>query len=287
MKFIWIHEHRKTFAIDLLCEVLEVSKSGYYAWRKRPVSERKRRRERLGTRITEVHRGSRGVYGSPRVHRELIAGGEQVCRNTVAKIMRDERIRSVTAKRFVPRTTDSSHPHPVAQNLLGRAFAAGSPDRKWCADITYIQTREGTLYLAAVIDLCNRQIVGWSMSERMPAELVSEALRMALARRQPAPGLLHHSDRGVQYACSAYQEMLSRHGIVCSMSRVGNCYDNAVMESFWGTLKTECVYPHGPYASHAEARRSVFEYIEVFYNRVRRHSSLGYLSPEAFEAASN
>ena len=287
MKFAWMKEHRQQFAIELMSEVLHVSKSGYYAWLKRPASARRRRREHLADKVTEAHRKSRCTYGSPRVHQELLSAGERVCRNTVARIMRQERIRSVIARRFVPCTTDSNHDCPVAQNRLDRDFAAEVPDRKWCCDITYVATGQGTLYLAAVIDLCSRKIIGWSMSERMPVDLVAEALKMALARRRPGPGLLHHSDRGVQYACGVYQDLLSEHGIVCSMSRPGNCYDNAVMESFWGTLKSECVYPHGSYATFEQARRSIFEYIETFYNRTRRHSSLGYVSPEAFEAALN
>src|SRR5271170_2823784 len=285
MKFAWIKEHDEQFPVEAMSQALEVSKSGYYAWLKRPESRRQRRRQELTGKVHEAYQKSRRVYGSPRVHRELLADGQKVCRNTVARIMREQQIRSVTARRFVPCTTDSSHDHPVLENRLNRDFAAESPNRKWCCDITYVPTDQGTFYLAAVIDLFSRKIVGWSMSERMPVDLVVDALKMA--RRRPEAGLLHHSDRGVQYACGVYQDLLDNHGIACSMSRVGNCYDNAVMESFWGTLKTECVYPHGRYATFEEARRSIFDYIEVFYNRTRRHSSLGYVSPEAFEAALN
>jgi len=280
-------EHRDRFAVEVMSRVLETSVSGYYAWLKRPASRRWRRRAELAAKVREAYQKSRRTYGAPRVYRELLAEGEKVCRNTVARIMRDQRIRSVVARRFVPCTTDSNHDHPILENRLNRDFVAESPNRKWCCDITYIQTDQGTLYLAAVIDLFSRKIVGWSMNERMPVELIADALTMALRQRRPAAGLLHHSDRGVQYACGVYQEMLNEHGIVCSMSQVGNCYDNAVMESFWGTLKTECVYPHGRYATFEQARQSIFEYIEVFYNRTRRHSSLGYVSPEAFEAALN
>jgi putative transposase len=287
VKFAWMKEHRDRFAIEVMSRVLEVSVSGYYAWLKRPASRWRRRREELAGRVREAYQKSRRIYGAPRVHRELLAEGEKVCRNTVAKIMRDQRIRSVTARRFVPCTTDSNHDHPILENRLNRDFVAESPNRKWCCDITYVQTDQGTLYLAAVMDLFSRKIVGWSMNERMPVELIADALTMALVQRRPAVGLLHHSDRGVQYACGVYQEMLSEHGILCSMSRVGNCYDNAVMESFWGTLKTECVYPQGRYATFEQARQSIVEYIEAFYNRTRRHSSLGYVSPEAFEAALN
>jgi putative transposase len=287
MKFAWMKEHCQTFGVEVTCDVLGVSTSGYYAWLKRPVSRRRQRREQLAGKVIEAHRLSRCTYGSPRVHQELLCSGEKVCRNTVAKIMREQQIRSVVAKRFMPCTTDSNHDHPVMENRLDRDFTADLPNRKWCADITCIQTDQGTMYLAAVIDLCSRKIVGWSMSDRMPVDLVADALTMALGHRRPGPGLLHHSDRGVQYACGVYRNLLSEHGITCSMSRVGNCYDNAVMESFWGTLKTECVYPHGAYATFEQARRSIFEYIETFYNRIRRHSSLGYVSPEAFEAALN
>ena len=287
MRFTWMKEHSERFAVEPMCQVLEVSKSGYYAWLKRPVSQRQVRGQELAAKVRQAYQASHRTYGSPRVHQELIADGEKVCRNTVAKIMRNERIRSVIARRFVVHTTDSNHGHPVVENRLGRDFAAAAPNRKWCADITYVPTGQGTLYLAAVIDLCSRKIIGWSMRENMPVDLVADALKMALARRQPGPGLLHHSDRGVQYACGIYQDLLGEHGIECSMSRVGNCYDNAVMESFWGTLKTECTYPHGAYATFDQARRSIFEYIEMFYNRTRRHSSLGYVSPESFEAALN
>jgi transposase InsO family protein len=237
-------------------------------------------------RISEVHRESGCIYGSPRVYRELLSRGERVCENTVARLMQMQRIRSIIAKKFVPCTTDSRHDFPVADNALGRNFNAEGPNQKWVADITYIETQEGWLYLAGVMDLYSRKIVGWSMSDNMRVDLVADALKMALDRRRPGPELLHHSDRGVQYASTDYQALLARHGCVCSMSRTANCYDNAVMESFWGTLKTELVY-HTKYATRDEARQSLFKYIEVFYNRIRRHSSLDYVSPEAFEAARN
>jgi transposase InsO family protein len=266
--------------------VLGVSRSGFYAWCRREPSISSQRREALGNRIREVYQQSRANYGSPRVHRELIAQGESVCENTVAKVMKSLQIKAKTAKAFVPRTTDSDHHAPVASNTLGRDFDASLPDHKWVADITYIATDEGWLYLSAVLDLCSRRVVGWAMADHMRRELVSDALRMALTHRRPGRGLLHHSDRGVQYASDTYQGLLTDHGIDCSMSRRGNCYDNAVMESFFGTLKTELVH-HEQYATHAEARASIFEYIEVFYNRQRLHSTLGYMSPEAFEAGLN
>jgi transposase InsO family protein len=269
-----------------MCRVLEVSRSGFHAWLKRKPAPRAQRREALTQRIQTVHQASRGLYGSPRVYRQLLQEGEKVCENTVAKLMRFKALRSKVARRFVPQTTDSNHALPVAVNRLEQNFSAAEPNRKWVADITYVETGEGWLYVAAVMDLFSRKIVGWSMDATMKTELVSEALKMAVARRQPAPGLLHHSDRGVQYASLDYQDLLEKHGCACSMSRTGNCYDNAAMESFWGTLKTELVYQQ-QYATRAQARASIFEYIEVFYNRSRLHSSLNYLSPEAFEAAAN
>jgi transposase InsO family protein len=286
VKFAWIQEHRQAFGIKAMCQVLEVSPSGFYAWCGRPISERQKRRSELARRIKAAHQNSRGVYGSPRVYRVLEAQGQQVCENTVARIMRLEQIRARIKRRFVPRTTDSAHDHRPAPNRLDRCFEADRPNHKWVADITYVATEEGWLYVAAVMDLYSRRIVGWSMADHLKAELVSNALLMALARRSPEAGLLHHSDRGVQYACDDYQELLARHGIACSMSGRGNCYDNAVMESFWATLKTELVYLAN-YATRQQAQASIFEYIEVFYNRIRLHSSIGYVSPESFEASLN
>jgi transposase InsO family protein len=277
----------REFAVGPMCRALAVSKSGYYAWLKRAPSRRLARRRELAGKIRDAHRRSRRTYGSPRIHRELLAGGEKVCRKTVARIMRQEEIRSIIPRRFVIRTTDSKHDQPVHENRLNREFFAEKPNQKWCADITYVPTRQGTLYLAAVIDLFSRKIVGWSMNDTMQVDLVADALKMALARREPDAKLLHHSDRGSQYAAGVYQLLLNKHGIICSMSRTGNCYDNAVMESFFGTLKNECVYPHGEYANFQQARQSIFDYIEVFYNRKRRHSSLGYVSPEEYEASIN
>lgn len=273
--------------MTLLCDLLDVSCSGYYAWAARPAaSARAVRRRELAGKIARVHGDSRQLYGSPRVHQELLAQGERVSVNTVASIMRERQIRSKMRRKYRVRTTDSRHDDPVAPNLLDRLFEAELPDQKWCVDITYVATGEGWLYLAAVIDLCTRRIVGWSMRDHMRADLCADAMTMALARRGPGQGLLHHSDRGVQYASADYRKLLADHGIEASMSRKGDCYDNAVIESFWGTLKTELTY-HETYATRAEARASIFEYIEVFYNRIRRHSSLGYQSPEAFEAALN
>jgi putative transposase len=286
VKFAFIQRHADRWPVVIMCKVLAVTRSGYYAWHDREPSGRAARRAELTDKIRRIHRAHRGVYGSPRIHQALNVAGEKVCVNTVAKIMSDQRIAAKTKRKYVPRTTDSAHTQPVAQNVLDRQFDAKAPDRKWAADITYVPTAEGWLYLAAVIDLCTRRIVGWSMADHMRAELISDALQMAIARRTPGEGLLHHSDRGVQYACEDYQQLLVKHGMRCSMSRKGDCWDNAVIESFWSTLKTELVH-HESYATREQAKASIFQYIEVFYNRVRLHSSLGYKSPEAFEASLN
>jgi transposase InsO family protein len=286
VKFAFIDEHLSDQPVDLACEVLDVSRSGYYAWRDRPDSPRSRRRSELATKIHALHADNRRVYGSPRIFKALRARGERVSENTVARIMRTQGLRAKVKRKFVPRTTDSAHGQPIAPNVLDRRFDAKAPNRKWAGDITYIPTDEGWLYLAGVIDLHSRRIVGWSMADHMQTDLVADALGMAIARRRPGPGLLHHSDRGVQYASDDYQGLLSRQGIEVSMSGKGDCWDNAVMESFWATLKTELVH-HEHYATRQEARQSIFEYIEVFYNRKRLHSSLGYVSPEAFEASRN
>ena len=284
MKFAFVKEHRKQWPVAAICRVLKVSRSGFFAWSRRPPSQRQRRQEELLRKIKQVHQENRELYGSPRVHRALLIDGQSVSRNTVAKLMRQEKIRARTKRRFVPRTTDSTHQQPVARNLLDRNFTAERPDRKWVADITYVPTQEGWLYVAAVLDLFSRRIVGWSMANHMQTDLVSDALQMALQQRSPAAGLLHHSDRGVQYASDGYQHLLANHSIQVSMSGKADCWDNAVMESFWATLKTELIH-HQQYATRQEAKLSIFEYIEVFYNRKRLHSSIDYVSPEAFEAA--
>jgi putative transposase len=272
-----------------MCPVLEVSRSGFYAWKQRqgrqPAQRVQRRRELL-EKIKAAHQASRQTYGSPRVYQELKAKGTSVCENTVAKLMKDNRIRSVTRRRFRVRTTDSAHAHPTAPNRLDRCFKWELPDQAWAADITYVPTDEGWLYLATVMDLCSRRIVGWAMAEHLRAQLCVDALQMALGQRRPKAGLIHHSDRGVQYACGQYRDLLEERGILCSMSGRGDCYDNAVAESFFATLKTELVYQQ-QYQTRQQARRAIFEYVEVFYNRNRRHSSLGYLSPAAFEATLN
>jgi transposase InsO family protein len=250
----------------------------------REPSGRQRRRDELADQIAEVYRANRQVYGSPRIYSVLKADKVQVCQNTVAKIMREDGLRAETQRRFRPRTTDSNHDNPIAANLLDRHFDAEGPNRKWVVDITYVPTDEGWLYLAGVLDLFSRKVVGWSMQDHLGWELVGDALQMALTHRRPAEPMLHHSDRGVQYTCENYLAVLDDHGITVSMSAKGDPYDNAAMESFWATLKKELIH-RMHYATRAEARRSIFEYIEAFYNRQRIHSSLGYVSPETFEAA--
>jgi transposase InsO family protein len=286
VKYAFIQSDLWAYDVTLCCRVLEVSRSGYYAWKDRPQSATAGRREILKQKIRSVHLENRQVYGSPRIHRALLKAGEKVCENTVAKTMRECGIAAQTKKKFVPVTTDSAHDQPVAENLLDRQFTAALPNRKWVVDITYIFTDEGWLYLAGVMDLCSRKIVGWAMADHMKTDLVRDALTMAIIHRHPGKGLLHHSDRGVQYASEDYRELLKTHGIQPSMSGKGDCWDNACCESFWATLKTEEVYLNH-YATRQQARQAIFEYIEVFYNRKRLHSSLGYVSPEAFEASLN
>jgi transposase InsO family protein len=282
MKYRFIEAHREEFAVRIMCRVLRVSPSGYYEWRKREPSARDQANAKLVEEIRRVFQRSRKTYGSPRIHAELKAQGKRCGRNRVARLMRQHGICARRPRRRV-RTTDSKHNRPVAPNLLARRFQAERPDQKWVADLTYVDTDEGWLYLATVMDLFSRRIVGWAMADHMETALVAQALRMALVRRQPGAGLLHHSDRGSQYASEVYRALLAAWGITVSMSRTGDCYDNAAMESFFGTLKTECITSR--YATRADARTAVFEYIEVWYNRQRRHSTLGYLSPHAFEEA--
>lgn len=286
MRFTFIQNHAEQFPVDLLCQVLQVSRSGYYVWRQRPPSDQAQRREQLVCRIHEVHEASRQRYGAPRVHAELQAQGTSCSKNTVATLMRRRGLRSKMHRRFVVRTTDSRHGHPVAENRLNQQFQRPLPNQAWVADITYIATTEGWLYLAAVLDICSRKVVGWATADHLRAELPATALRMALTQRDAPEGLLHHSDRGVQYACDEYQQLLSAHRITPSMSRTGNCYDNAMMESFFGTLKTELIH-HETYRTREEARSALFEYIEVFYNRKRRHSALDYQSPTEYEECLN
>ena len=284
MRFAFIEQHRDVWPIKIQCAVLEVSRSGFYAWRGREPSQTDQRREALTETIHEVHQASRATYGSPRVHAELLARGDRCNQKTVEKYMREADLRAKSHRKFRVSTTDSNHPHPIAPNLVNRDFEPSQRNETWTADITYIPTDEGWLYLAVVEDLFTRKIVGWSMSNSMESRLVVDALEMAVQRELPGEGLVAHSDRGVQYASDHYQQLLSKHDITCSMSRKGNCWDNAPMESFFATLKKELVH-HETYRTHAQARQSLFEYIEVFYNRVRRHSALGYKSPALFAEA--
>ena len=264
-----------------MCTTLEVSRSGFYAWLNRGPSERKKSDARMTELIREIHKGSRCTYGAPRIHEALKAGGVQCGLNRVARLMKDAGLRSKVKKKFKA-TTNSKHDHPIAPNLVNQDFKTYSPNTIWVSDITYIWTDEGWLYLATTMDLFSRAIVGWSMDSRMKSDLVVSALDMALNARMPAEGLIHHSDRGVQYAAKPFQKLLKANGIVCSMSRKGNCFDNAVQESFYHSLKTELVH-HEHYHTRDQARASIFDYIEVFYNRERLHSTLGYMSPLQFE----
>ena len=266
-----------------MCDALEVSASGYYAWIDRDESPTAVARLALAETIAGVHAEVRGRYGSPRMTAELNARGYKCSENTVARVMREHGIRANGPRRRV-RTTDSNHRLPVAENHLARQFDPTEPNRAWSADITYIPTGEGWLYLAVVEDLFSRMIVGWSMADHMESRLVVDALDMAIARRRPLADLIAHSDRGSQYASAHYQRVLAAAGLVCSMSEVGQCWDNAPVESFFGRLKCELA-PDRVFATRDQARDAIFEYLEVFYNRVRRHSSLGLVSPAEFERA--
>ena len=284
MRYDFVEAHRGRWPVRLMCRVLAVSPGGYYGWRGRPKSERLRRHEALAVAIKAVHVEVKARYGSPRIHAELVARGQACGVKTVARVMREHGIAAKTKRKFRC-TTDSNHDRPVAENVLDRRFEPVAADRAWTADITYIATAEGWLYLAVVEDLYLRRIVGWSMGPRIDSRLVVDALEMALAGRSPGEGLVAHSDRGSQYASDHYQRLLSDLGTVCSMSRRANCWDNAPMESFFASLKKELTRSE-IFATREEARSSLFEYIEVFYNRIRRHSSLGYKSPAEYERAS-
>jgi len=275
VRYSFIEEHRSSWPVTVMADLLGVSTAGFYAWRDRPVSERQQRRDRLLVEIASLHEQFKGRYGSPRIHAELKAIGHGCCVNTVAEVMRQAGIRAKTARKF-------KHTRPVADNVLDRQFAVAGPNQAWVADITYIPTREGWLYLAIVEDLYSRMIVGWSMDATMTSRLVVDALEMAIMKRLPDEELLAHSDRGSQYASEHYQLLLGKHGIECSMSEVGQCWDNAPAESFFASLKKELVHDED-YQTRAEAAASIFEYIEVFYNRQRRHSTLGYVSPAEYE----
>ena len=284
MKFAFIVDHAAEFHITTMCRVLEVSKAGYYAWVTRPPSARADANMQLTLDIGMVHEWSRGTYGSPRVHEELSAHGVTTSVNRIARLMQAAGI-GVTPRRGFRVTTDSNHAHPIAPNTLDRQFAVGPTDalnQVWVGDITYLSTREGWLYLAVVLDLASRRVIGWAMRHTLAGELTRDALTMALTGRRPAPGVLHHTDRGSQYAAGDYQALLTAHQMACSMSGVGDCWDNAVSESFFATLKRELA-DRADWHTRDEARTAVFEYIEVWYNQQRRHSSLGYQSPVEYE----
>ena len=281
MRFSAINEHLTEYKLEVMCKAMHVSKNGYHAWRHRAPSERKTKELQLICMIEKVHLGSRKTYGSPRIHAALKGQGQTCSRPRVARLMQRYDIRAKTKRKFKV-TTDSKHRLPVAGNVLNRDFKPAVPNQAWAADITYLWTKEGWLYLAVVLDLFSRKIVGWSMAPSMDRELVLNSFRMALRQRQPTSGLLSHSDRGSQYASNEYQTLLRTYGIVCSMSRKGNCWDNSVVESFFGTMKQEHVF-FCKFITRQEARSSIFEWIEGFYNRERLHSTLGYRSPEEYE----
>ncbi len=272
--------------IKTMCQVLAVSRSGYYQWLGAQSTPRALQTAVIKAKITSVHEASRGTYGSPRVTAALQAQGERVGRNRVARLMKEAGLQGRQACRYRVRTTDSAHNDPIAPNLLAQTPAPTKPDEVWVADITYVETGEGWLYLAGVLDLYSRRLVGWAMGSSLVTALPLAALHMALRRRHPAAGLLHHSDRGCQYASAAYRSKLSEHGCVSSMSRRGNCYDNATMEAFWSTLKHELIYRRR-FATRQEATSAIFDYIECFYNRTRLHSALGFKSPLAYESNLN
>ena len=281
MKYIFIRDNRGAFPVSSMCQTLGVGSSGFYSWLKRPESPRSLKNRRLLMEIKMVHQKSRKTYGSPRIHAELSESGHACSRYRVARLMRQHGIVSKHKRKFKV-TTNSVHSFPIAENLLQRRFDVFRPGQCWVSDITYIPTLEGWLYLAVTLDLFHRKVIGWSMGRWITRQLVIDALNMAIKNGGLKSGLIHHSDRGVQYASNEFQALLKTHGIQCSMSRKGDCWDNAVAESFFHTLKVELI--HGKtYNTRQEAKTAIFEYIEGFYNRQRRHSYLGYLSPDEYE----
>ena len=270
-----------------MCQMLDVSRSGYHQWVKHKPTATQQWQQELKVLIRNIHLEHAGRYGAPRITAELKGMGVACNRKTVARIMKQQQIRAIMARGFVPRTTDSNHDLAIAPNVLRQDFSASAPNQKWVADITYVATAQGWLYLAAVKDLYSRKIVGWSMADHMRAELVCDALTMAIGQECPGPELIHHSDRGVQYACGQFRQTLQRHRIACSMSRKGNCYDNASMESFWATYKQELAYPADfQHKTKEQVKLATFKYIELYYNRQRRHSALGYMSPQQYHQPS-
>jgi len=281
MRYEFVQDNQGQYAVTSLCRSLELNRSGYYAWRDRPASRRSHENRRLVSEMRLIHREYDRRYGSPRMAEELRSRGLSCGENRVARLMREAGIRAKAPRRFRV-TTNSTHRLPVAPNVLDREFSVSQPNRVWASDITYIWTSEGWLYLAVILDLNSRQVVGWSTGSRIDTDLTLLALERALRRRQLVTPPLHHSDRGIQYASERYRKVLADNGIVCSMSRKGNCWDNAVVESFFASLKKELV--HGRrFETRQSAQRALFEYIEIFYNRVRRHSTLGQRSPAEFE----
>ena len=284
MRYACIARHRGEYPVRLMCRVLAVSPSGFYATQRRRPSARAQRDQALRLQVRAVHKKSRRTYGAPRVHAELRTQEEPVARKRVARLMREDGLVGRRPRRRV-RTTDSQHAQPVAPNVLQRRFKVDQVpglDRVWVSDLTYVPTREGWLFLAVVLELASRRVVGWAMRETLDADLALAALRMALADRRPAPGLLHHSDHGSQYACGEYRALLAAHGLAASMSKKGDCWDNAVAESFFATLETELIM-EAAWPTRDAARQAIFAYIETWYNRERRHSSLGYRSPVQYE----
>lgn len=281
MKYAFIHQHREEYCVTRLCDVLAVSTSGYYDWVDRPESQRSMANQRLTQKIATIHRQHHEIYGSPKIHQELLEQGEQCSENRVARLMNKAGIQSKLARQFVI-TTDSKNTMQPAPDRIQRQFNAQQINQAWVSDTTFIPTREGWLFLAVVIELFSRQVIGWAMDKHNNAELVQNALTMALWRRGKVKQVIVHSDQGSTYASGSYQQLLRDHELLCSMSRKGECLDNAVAESFFGSLKNEWVN-HEDYKTRAQARQSIFEYIEIFYNRQRRHASLNYMTPVEFE----
>jgi len=281
MKYWFMDQHSSTHGVQKMCRIIGASRSGYYQWKIQPQSRRQKENEKILMEIKESHKNSRRAYGSPRIVEDLKAKGMKCSENRVARLMKIHGIVGKAKKKFKA-TTNSNHALPVAENLLNQNFETAKPNTVWLSDITYVPTLEGWLYLVVILDLFSRQVVGWAMSDRLTSGFVVKALYQAIGRRHPGSGCIFHSDRGIQYASTDCRDVLMAYGFIQSMSRKGNCYDNAIAESFFHTLKTEHVYDYR-YETRAEARQSIFEYIEMFYNRQRRHSALGYRSPISFE----
>lgn len=281
MKYTFMADHDEEFSVKLMCQVLGVKRSGYYAWKNRPLSPRDKSNDELLTQIREAFEVCRKVYGSPRIRKYLVGKGYSCGRHRVAKLMKQAHLVAKRAHKRHPQTTKQCPGARTAPNLLNQDFSASKPNEKWVGDITYIDTAEGWLYLATIMDLYSRCIVGWAMADRMDVSLVENTWKMAVANRQPEPGLLHHTDRGSQYTSDAYRALIASKQCQVSMSRTGNCYDNAAIESFHATLKGECAFKQ--FKTKAEAKTTIFEFIEVWYNRQRLHSTLDYQSPLQFE----